>query len=88
MTSSNLSLTYEDERAFREIAFTWSTAWDKKDLQTFLSIAAPEFTPDYSDFAAVGTKPQACPPEQFFNGAFRKEGLGHPDCKFLSPLVP
>jgi hypothetical protein len=85
MASSTLSLTYEDERAMREIAFKWSIAWDKKDLQTFLSIAASEFTPDYSDFAAVNTKPQACAPEQFFTGAFRREGLGHPDCTFFIP---
>ncbi|OAG14741.1 hypothetical protein CC77DRAFT_1025632 [Alternaria alternata] len=80
MTTSTLFNSFEDERSFRELSFRWSIAWDKKDLPTFLTITAPEIVADYSDFPAVGTV-RKCPPKQFFESAFRTEGLGHPDLK-------
>ncbi|KAH7174040.1 uncharacterized protein B0J16DRAFT_351266 [Fusarium flagelliforme] len=72
-----MELNYSDERAFRELTFKWSIAWDTKDMSTFIAIATPQFVGDYSDLPAVG-KVFKTSAEGFFKTSFRNEGLGDP----------
>ncbi|KAH7071145.1 hypothetical protein BKA63DRAFT_67655 [Paraphoma chrysanthemicola] len=78
--TTTLTNSFEDERTFRDISFKWSVAWDKKDISTFLAIAAPEIVADYTELLADGTLTRA-EPEAWFKRAFQHDQIGHPDLK-------
>ncbi|CDM32558.1 Scytalone dehydratase [Penicillium roqueforti FM164] len=78
-----MDYTIADERKFRELAYKWAMAWDKKDKDAFISIATSRIIADYTDYPAVGVV-KHCPPDDFVNFAFREDRLGDPRCK-LSP---
>ncbi|KAF2223442.1 Scytalone dehydratase [Elsinoe ampelina] len=42
MTSKEKSYTYEDEKAWRQVSFSWATAYNTKDWPLLDSIAAPQ----------------------------------------------
>ncbi|KAJ5277489.1 hypothetical protein N7534_008332 [Penicillium rubens] len=72
-----MDYTIADERKFRELAYKWAMAWDKKDKDAFISIATSRIIADYTDYPAVGVV-KHCPPDDFVNFAFREDRLGDP----------
>nr|XP_036581273.1 scytalone dehydratase [Colletotrichum truncatum]KAF6789541.1 scytalone dehydratase [Colletotrichum truncatum] len=87
--SSSLDYTVADERAFRLLSFKWTLAWDKKDIDTWLSITGPTIVADYTDYPAVGILKQGSP-EELFKSSFSRPNLGHPQLEtqhFLGAVV-
>ncbi|XP_014550099.1 hypothetical protein COCVIDRAFT_32062 [Bipolaris victoriae FI3] len=78
--SPPLKLSFNDEQRLREVTFTWTKAWDTKDLAAFLSIAAPKVIADYTELFSGGHVVQT-DPETLFKGLFNEFSLGHPNLK-------